>query len=330
MLIAQVAIFSSTARFPLNFNILFSYVPMLALPIFANRHLPLPAILKLLFRISIGYCLVYALLGQSLAGMASDAGSVRVLTADGGRGARVVLAGAFCAFAYFYALTRLRATGGLIWIGLLAIAGAAAILSQGRTFILQIAIVTVMYLLGISAQARWLAVAAFLGVVLISVAGVIFPDLNPFTLFASDASGAARARGFSVIRGLVDEHFFFGVGIAPDTRSQSLFIGQPYLYWDDLGPLGVWYTFGFAGLLLFVWHVLVLIAGPPERVGLPGADRDGLALTGLLLGLGSLVSPGIWLGSGTMVIAIVFGLRVRSDTLVESDQLDAKQGPAVQ
>ncbi len=332
LLVIQSYVFSWLTGAPVNLSVLLSYANMAAFPIFSLRTLKLDRVFAFLFVICLAYAAVYvagydhfvataqaaldrAKLTKGDFGLALKSGGVRVLPDDSSRGLRVLLAGTFTSFAYFYALARLRAGRGWRWLMPMLLTGAAMFLSRSRTYIAVMALLTLAHLLRLSNRPqRVMAAGVFLAGTLVVLSGVAFQDLDPLGLLASDSSGAVRARAYRIIADLVAQNFVTGVGIAPSPEAAYRLVALPSVYWADLGVLGVWYTFGLFGLLLYCTQVVVVMVGYRLPAEMDAANQQTLLLSGLLIGLTAVLSPDIWGGGGGVISAIAIGLLLRQPT----------------
>ncbi len=314
LLVGQMYVFQMQTYAPLNWNALLQYLPVLAFAIFCTKGLQFELFFRVLFWCSLAYSLVYVLLYDQLisASLAAEDGLVPVLVSDGTRPSRLFLASGFPAFVLFYSLPRVFQKGGLPWaisalIGLMAVVSA-----QTRLFLVLLIFVSLLYLVG-AASRFFRKVLAFIFVVvaLYSVAGVLFPGAGLFNALAFDASGAARLRSASVLQFVLEQRWFQGIGIAPD-RAMQVYVmgGDPYMYWEDLGPLGIWYTFGLVGLVAYIWHAVICILGAQPNEVLSKPDSHALTLLGIASGVYSILAPGIWVGGSTFVLGLILAARV--------------------
>ncbi len=331
LLIFQCYLFGNYTGAPVKPNILFSYLTMLAFPLFAVRGLPLNRVFLFLFAVSLIYCAVYVLRYEQFiesyrvaaaaarrltprGAIVVDSG-VRVLPGDAARDLRVYLAGAFTTFALFYSLVRLRTRFQLRWLLSLALAGAAIGMSMSRTYTGVVLLVTVAYLVRLTHRPHRFAFAGlFLAMALVIVSGMAIETWNPFALMASDDSAAVRARAYDVLCHLLRDRFVLGIGIPSNTAVVSDVIGLPSVFPADLGTLGVWFTFGLLGLFLFCAEVVLMMIGPSRPADLSVENHRTLVLSGLVAGLGSWLSPDIWGGSSGIVAGITLGLVIRQRT----------------
>lgn len=326
----QCQVFSDLTGYPTNYNIILSFAPMFAFPLFANPALRLNRLMGITFVAALAYCLIYvaangyfvsawerareasfALKGP--AGAAPMAPVVRVLPGDGARPPRVFLATMFSTFALFYALTQARETRRYLrWLTLAAIPAAAVFMAQSRTYSAILFLIAILYALRITGRGQRIALAlVVLASLLILILGVAVPSWNPFGAFADDSSGAARARAYRVITRIITDHFVTGIGIAPSAKAQQAFIGEPGVFWSDLGVIGIWYTFGLAGLAVYCVQAMIVVVGVerPQFVSRP--EQETLFLSGMVVGLTAWLTPDIWAGANGVLLSITMGMLLR-------------------
>ncbi len=311
----QMLVFSGNSRVPVNPNILFTYLPAVSFVLFASRSVDMDRIFVFLFLASSLYCVAYLLLADQIlaASQSTDTSGVPVLKSDGTREARLYLAAGYPAFALFYALARFDFRRRWPWIFGTLLPLAAMFAAQSRVFLAIVVLAVVIRGVGLLNRPMriMLAIALVLGTVAL-LFGVLFPGANIYQLFAADASGAARLRAYTFVSALVNDYFLFGVGLAPDRASAAVRMGDPYLYWEDIGPLGIWYTFGMLGLILFIYHTVRCILGPRPFVGISEPNYSALLAVGVVIGLNSITSPGIWNGNTALFLGLVLGSFART------------------
>lgn len=329
LIIGQMFTFSALTGYAVNFNVLFSYVNMIAFPLFSVAENRLRTALFALFLVSLIYCLIYigaydwfvataAAADQQRWANPSMASTVpegvRVLPGDGGREPRVYLAGTFATFVFFYSIVRMRLRRQLRWLPFAIVGLTAMVMANSRTYLLTIVIVATMYLIYLSRrETRVVLAAVFVCMAMFVVSGVPFDSWNPFAITAGDASGAARWRAYSYIRNYVAESPLLGIGIAPSGEAQTTLIGVPGVYWSDLGALGVWYTFGVFGLIAFCTQIVIAVVGIRRPDNLPVVDHVVLLLCCMVMGMSAALSPDAWGGANGVLMAIMMGLICHQD-----------------
>lgn len=329
LLVIQCYVFASVTGLPANFNALFSFLNVIAFPLFSLRGLNLNRLFLLTFIASMAYCLIYVVKYDDFVASAEAAtatlfkmkGSaaalvevpgVRVLVGDTARGTRVFLAAGFSTFAFFYALVRMLTERKLRWLLCLVCVGGAIVMSLSRAYMAILLVVSAAHLFRLTGRPQRLIFAAlFLVAATFIVSGVPVERWNPLGLTSGDMSGAVRSRAYDVIRNFVNDHYLLGVGIAPDPQAQAALVGTPSVFWPDLGTLGVWYTFGLLGLLVYCAEMVIITIGPSRPPELSVTNHRVLLLCGIVVGLYACLSPDAWGGSNGVIAAIIIGILTR-------------------
>jgi hypothetical protein len=324
----QLQVFVWVSGDQANWNAAFGYFPAASVAVFYNLGDELSRVLRFMFYGALAYCVAYIYFSNAPfvtmpasavwtpladAGGAADTGA-RVLLSAGGRGARLYLAAGYAAFCLFYALARIRQGGAkLRWWLALGVAALAIYLSMSRLItiiILAVAALALLRLLG--RPVRAIIALAFAALVLVNLAGVLFPYWNPYAPFTADPSGLARAVAYEVLRPQIARHLLFGIGIAPDVSGFAAYIGRDYVFWADLGPFGMWASFGLSGLLCFLALAHLCIRGVERPSRLDPTAHRALSLTGLSFGLAATFSPDLWAGSSAVAVNILLAIWLRS------------------
>jgi hypothetical protein len=159
-----------------------------------------------------------------------------------------------------------------------------------------------------------LAVIFFLTTVVYLAGVLLYPKWNPYEIVAMDNSGFARLIAYGALNSRVAEHLFFGIGIASNRDDFTEFVGEPYAFWEDLGPFGVWATFGVIGIIVFLCLVEMCILDVKRDADVAKIKWDALSLTALSFGLLAILTPDLWGGSSTVFTNVVLAtwLRERS------------------
>jgi hypothetical protein len=320
MLIAwQMYIFSSIASYPINWNAGLSYVPMASFVLFVNCRTGIDRVLSFTFYASLFYCLVYISFASELVVMSSSVTSFRsaakVLVADY-RGERLFLAVGYAAYCMFFSLAYLKNSHGkLFWLVTFVVGAFAVYVSMSRFVSAVLLLVTVLGLLGWPRRTmRILLSIGFTAGVLINLAGVVLPDWNPYSFVASDASGFAREIAYDVLKPLVASNFLFGIGIPPAVVDFTAFVGRPFVFWEDLGPLGMWASFGLPGLLVFLSLAYMCIMGVKRNAEVSILHYQALSFTALSFGLAAVFSPDLWVGSSAVFLNMLLAMWLRSSS----------------
>lgn len=330
LVLGQIALFAQVSGEPAVPNMIFSVLPLVAIPLFALAADDLEWQLGFLFTLSVGYCAVYVLL-------AAQAGEIlpggRLLAAHGGSGTRLFLSSGYAAYAGFAALARLRQGWAVAPALAFAAAGLAIYLAGSRAFEAIFVGVALLYLLaGVGRQVRLLLGGVLLLAVLANLGGLVIPGWNPYALVAGDPSGAARQQTYAAVVPLLRDHFVLGLGLPSTPTGFWTYIRRPYTFWDDLGPLGVWATFGVIGLTGFLGLAALCVAGVRRPPDLGLVSYRPLTLTALVFGLSAGFSPDLIGGTSSAFGGLLLGLALRSHRQAPPQTPaveDPAQGPVI-
>ncbi len=309
LLVAQAFVFANVSGYPINWNILFSYTGILSFAVFTPLSgQQLDRVLRMLFVVSLAYCTLYLVLAIGIVRLPG----LKVLD-DEVRGSRLFLSTAHAAYCLFHGIASLREGKRIaLWLLPALLSAAAIALFFSRVFTLLLAIVVVLSLIaGTSRLVRQLLCGFMLtaaGAILLSV---VAPDLNPFAALGADPSGAARAAAYEILRGLLTNHWLLGIGLASEVKDFSVFVGQQYVFWEDVGPLGVWATFGLAGLIGFLGLAMFCILGVRRPAEMDEARFATLSWSGILAGLTAIHSPDLLGGSAAPIVGLMIALALR-------------------
>jgi len=296
----QLVVFSHLAQVPVNWNAGLSYTVLAGFIVFFNARHHLSLILRILVALAIAYCAAYALFADRLV----ELGGLGTQVLDGdNRGPRLVLANGYAALAVFACLVRLKSRPvDWRWLGPLALVLLALLEAQSRTFSVLAAMVAAFFLLGLlSGMVRWALAFIFTLLLAVVLSGAALPDWNPFGFFAFDPSGQVRAGAYALFQPYLADNPLTGIGLPPDRAAFEAFLGRPYVFWEDLGALGIWAGFGAWGLIAFLLLAYRSIFGIPVR----GPDEMAVSLAALTAALFGILSPTLWSGSASLLANLV-------------------------
>ena len=302
----QLVVFAALSHLPVNWNVLYSYLPLAALPLFAQARDDVDWLANAAFFMSLGYCVLYVLVSLELGSLllSGRAGDLHVLDADD-RGPRLAISMGYVAYCLCFGVAgfrqQRRAIFGLaIGVGLAAIA-----VSHYRAFTATVALVLAIYLVvGLGRARRQVLALGFVLAVLVMLAGMLMPGWSVYGLFAADPSIAARQRGYAVLAPYLAAHPFLGLGLPSNGTDLWRLLGEPYVFWEDLGPVGVWASFGLVGLAAYLGLALFAILGPRRPDMSPIAYR-AVTLSAVVCGLSAAYSPDIFGGSSVTVVGLL-------------------------
>jgi hypothetical protein len=329
LIVCQLFVFSINANVAVNWNSAWSYVPVAAFVLFINVRESLDTILKYTFYISLGYCLVYIFLVAGSNFLQINASSddfrsgAKVLFADE-RGARLLLATGYTIYCLFYSLVQIKAGKRRSFSCLtLMIASFALYLSMARFITASVLLVALLGMLGWLRSLRPALAIIFVIVALLNVVGVVFPDWNPYDFIAGDSSGLAREISYQIMSPLVAKYFFLGIGVAPSGTDLAGFIGQEFVFWEDLGPLGMWAAFGLTGLIIFLALAILCIVGVKKPSYISNLHFEAVSLTCTSFGLAAVFSPDLWAGSSAAFVNILLALWLDRNRLNRHEKTSA-------
>ncbi len=319
-LVVQILHFAAVSRQVPNFNSVAQFYPMFSFIVFSRflESSHVERLLRIIYFYSCVYVVIYVLSALAIIVHAMPAGIEASLTqTDPERGARILIIASstlFCMFYSYFKMIERRSKGyGLM----LLLALAALIMSESRLLIVIVGCVSMVSLV-LRGRAA-LSVFCFAGFAAISAVvlyGMIDPAWNPFVIFGDDTSARIRTEGYETVRQILLAEPVFGAGIAADDTGMVLFTHNPTLSAADLGPIGIWFVFGAAGLVLYCASVYVQCFC--TRFGGCGSLTNSKAVqfTGCLIGLFGCLTP-TWFNGSLVGLFIALSLRqgtIRAET----------------
>ena len=311
-LVWQHLFFVYLSHSPVNLNALASYLPLISFVVFFRSRLPLSVTLRILVVIGTGYLALYDLGHDFFLSMASKQVRSFLGSGDAERGTRLYLAGAYATYVAFYALLNRR--GALFGRIVMMVLSLVAIwLSGSRTFQVLFCVIMALTLFRVMKLGTRIALfAIFAAVASVILLGLFVPGFNPFELFASDASGYARALEYGYAVEVVRHNWLFGLGIPGSAIAQQDYLHTPAyepFYPADLGAIGPWVTFGLPGMVAFFAASYLCIVRP--MIDRLEPEMKALGLTCVLCGMSGIISPSIILEQNTMFLSLLIVARIR-------------------
>lgn len=310
MIVVQMSVFSNRAWTAINWNSAFAFFPLASFALFSVTVRNAERNARFFILICVLYCATYVVFSPEIikAGVAdplraNDIIGPKVLL-DDLRGPRLFLSGGHAAAAAFAAWMHLKGSNErnrTATIFCLGISVGAIIASNSRVLIVLFIAVFLLNLLvrsvGIKAS---VLLALLIGATAINIAGLFSIDWNVYQAFASDPSGQARATAYSLLGRAISNEFTFGVGLPPDVPSYFAYLRHSYVFWEDLGTVGVWAAFGLFGALVYLW--MAVSSTQALRHSEPSTpELNGIFLAAGLFAIYSAFSPDIMTG-GSMVL----------------------------
>lgn len=266
-LIVQCFVWHLVSGFPVNTNAALSYGTMLFFIVFYETRLSVDTVLRLALGSAIVYVAIYAVFWEQILTAAGRDSNI-YLPSDGIRPPRLYLAAPFASFTFVYGLISIRYRP--LWgLPLLLLSGYVLLIAQTRfaTVLLGIAVLAAVFG-SVAAELRRTAniglAIVFLALSGVSLTGFFVPGWNPYTVVASDASGAARSIQYEDGLNITRNHLLTGFGIPDSTENMQFFIRprRPF-YASDLGIAGLAMQYGVPMAMALVALCVAFITIPP-------------------------------------------------------------------
>ncbi|HWU14404.1 MAG TPA: hypothetical protein VN157_10390 [Caulobacter sp.] len=315
---AQVYWFSAAWGRDANVNAISVYIGLFSSAIFVSAliNLDRKRLIDILFGFAVAYALFYVALSLGLGGLKapSDPGAEKLFIAADrsvGRPARFAIMSSLMVLGVCLSFTRIfvaKRWGHLLTLALFV---AALWLSYFRA----VTAVTILTLLAYSVlrntrRVGILCFSIFFVVSLVLVIGLNDHAFRPFEMLGKhDASAFVRSLSYDATKEFVRDYWLFGVGLASSQDDTINLMATTTFYFSDIGSVGVFYTSGLVGLILFIAisAISALSGYFLQAVGFERADADGLALTGCACTLLGIIAPDLWSGSSTILSALFIG-----------------------
>ncbi len=308
-MMVQTTHFAAISRQPENFNSIAQYYTMFSFIVFSRfiGEDEIGRLLSTIFTYSCVYVIIYVAASLMIysGAMPGDLTS-RLTQSDPERGARILIISSSTLYCLHYAYHKFVATRRAAFMVLLLLALAALFISQSRLLIVIVVLVWAAALV----LPRRSALSVFSFTVFAAVSGIILYGMldlqwNPFVVFGDDTSARIRTTGYDSIRQVLLTHPLLGAGIAANDKDMVGFTSNPTLSAADLGPIGIWFVFGAAGLALYVASVYAQCFC--TRFGGCGSvgNSKTLQYTGCMIGLFGCLTPTWFNGS---LIGLFFSL----------------------
>jgi hypothetical protein len=312
---SQVYWFSTAWGRDANLNAISVYIGLFSSVIFvaALVNLERKTLINVLFGVALVYALFYLALSLGLGGLKAptDPGAEKLFIAADlrlGRPSRFAMMSSLMVFGLCLSFTRAFVAKRWIYLLTFALFAAGIWLSYFRavTAVTIFALVTYIVL----RNTRRVGVLCFLAFFVVSV--VLIVGLNdhafrPYDMFGhNDSSATIRSLSYEATKYFVRDYWLFGVGLASSRDDTINVMATTTFFFSDIGAVGVFYTGGIIGLIIFM--IISAISAFSgfflQALGFERADADGLALAGCACALLGIIAPDLWSGSSTVLSAI--------------------------
>ncbi|MFC3309127.1 O-antigen ligase family protein [Blastomonas aquatica] len=275
--------------------------------------------MKWFYTLCVAYAFFYLAASAAVRIGLIDTGGVAraIVTADdAGRGNRLHSASLLLLYGTGYSIASLRArfsVGVLLLTGLFTLCWIA---TESRSITLLVLLTMLGYaLIRNAARLGRMTFIVFAAGLAFSLMLIIDPDLNPF-LYFGDQSASVRTNSIDIVSQSIQYYWLTGAGISFGVENYKPLTGITYFFPGDIGLIGIFYTYGVLGLLLYSW--LCYLGCMSYRMVCDAIGdytiATAVALTCIVYALYSLQSPQYNGGSSgsvfaMMLIALVLHLR---------------------
>lgn len=312
---SQVYWFSAAWGRDANLNAISVYIGLFSSVVFvaALINLERKTLINALFGVAVVYALFYVALSLGLGGLKAptDPGAEKLFIAADvllGRPARFAMMSSLMTFGLCLSFTRAFVAKKWIYLLTIGLFVAGFWLSYFRA----VTAVTIFTLLTyvVLRKAKWVGVVCFLAffvVSLVLIIGLSDQAFRPYDLFGgNDSSATIRSLSYEATKYFARDYWLFGVGLASSRDDTINLMATTTFYFSDIGAVGVFYTGGVIGLIIFV--IISAISAFSgfflEAIGFERADADGLALAGCACTFLGVIAPDLWSGSSTVLSAL--------------------------
>ena len=312
---SQVYWFSAAWGRDANLNAISVYIGLFSSVIFvaALVNLKRKTLINVLFGVALVYALFYLALSLGLGGLKAptDPGAEKLFIAADlrlGRPSRFAMMSSLMVFGLCLSFTRAFVTKKWVYLLTFALFAAGIWLSYFRA----VTAVTIFALgtytvLRNTKRVGVLCFLAFFVASLVLIVGLNDHAFRPFDMFGSnDSSATIRSLSYEATKYFVRDYWLFGVGLASSRDDTINLMATTTFFFSDIGAVGVFYTGGVVGLIIFMMiSAISAFSGFfLQALGFERADADGLALAGCACTSLGIIAPDLWSGSSTVLSAI--------------------------
>ena len=135
---------------------------------------------------------------------------------------------------------------------------------------------------------------------------ILNPNLNPF-LYFGDQSASVRANAIMIVADSIQYYWLRGAGISFGIENYRPLTGITYFFPSDIGLIGIFYTYGIFGFLLYVGLCKLGMDADTiiERLGYSSNVAVACAISGMIFAIYSLQSPQYNGGSSGSIFAMM-------------------------
>ncbi|MDM7966163.1 hypothetical protein [Blastomonas fulva] len=257
-----------------------------------------------------GYAVFYLMASGAIRlGIIDTGGITRAIASadDAGRGDRLHAAALLLVFGTAYSVAQMRlrfAVPYLLAAGLFAIAWWVTE-SRAITTVTFLVMVGYVALRNVPLMGR-AAFLAYLAGTLFSILLLIDPSLNPF-LYFGDQSASIRVNSVDIASQSMQYYWLTGAGISFGVENYRPLTGITYFFPGDIGMMGIFYMYGVAGLMIymFISYLGCHSYWPVLKLGYSAVLAEAVTLTAIVLALYSLQAPQYNGGSSGSIFAMM-------------------------
>lgn len=267
-------------------------------------------LMRWFYWVCISYALYYIIASLALRLGLIDAGGVARAVAsadDAGRSDRLHSASAFLVYGTCYSVVLLRNHFLLSRLLCPALFCFAWFLTESRAITLILLLVVIPYVfLGQTKRLKLPVKVVFYICVIGSIMAILDPGFNPFVYF-SDQSAFVRANSLGIVSDSKEYYWLFGAGISFGIENYRPLTGITYFFPSDIGMVGIFYTYGVFGFMLYV-YMCKLGLDVDRTIGELGYSVSigrACAMSGMIFAIYSVQSPQYNGGSSGSIFAMM-------------------------
>jgi hypothetical protein len=267
-------------------------------------------VMQMFYLLCCGYAIFYLIASLAVQAGLVDLGEASrafVGADDAGRGDRLYSSSLALVFGTMGTLVRVLRKFSPVHVVILGIFALDWYLTSSRTISAIVLLIMVAFvvvkntrLIGRIAFASFLAGTAF------SVFLIFRPEYNPFYI-AIDTSGLTRVLSVNIAADLMQYYWVMGAGIGYGIEAYLPITGSRYFYPSDIGMIGILFSYGIAGFVLYIvlTYLSCNIFRPVVQRGYPLVTAEALMLSASVFALYSLQAPHFDSNAPASVLAMI-------------------------